>query len=103
MDVLRTRSGDVDFHRGRRMFCMRNGRLRIAPESTTMSHVEWFEAEGWTTRGDVQEFLNSTIRGIFLPARRALFFYKGVGFFFDAAVVKEARRRAKEVMSALAL
>jgi len=45
----------------------------------------------------------STTRGIFLPARHALFFYKGMGFTFDAAVVGEARRWAKQVMSALAL
>jgi len=50
-----------------------------------------------------QEVMDSTIRGIFLPARHALFFYKGMGFFFDAAVVKEASRRAEELVSALAL
>lgn len=42
-------------------------------------------------------------QGVFLPARHALFFYKGTGFFFDDAVVKEATQRAKELMSALAL
>src|SRR5207244_1198002 len=35
--------------------------------------------------------------------RQALFFYKGMGFFFDAEVVKEASRWAEELMSALAL
>ena len=38
-----------------------------------------------------------------LPAKHALFFYKGMGFFFDAAVVKEASRWVEELMSALAL
>ena len=103
MDKLRTQSGDVDFHRARRMFCIRNGKVTVAPEETTMSHLEWFEAEGWITDDNAQEFMDSTTRGIFLPARQALFFYKGVGFFFDAAVVTEARGRAEEIMSALAL
>jgi len=103
MDELRTQSGDVDFHRGRRMFCIHNGKLTVAPEGTAMSHLEWFEAEGWITKDNAREFMDSTIRGIFLPARHALFFYKGMGFFFDAAVVKEASRRAEELMSALAL
>jgi hypothetical protein len=103
MDELRTQSGDVDFHRARRMFCIRNGKITIAPDGTTMSHLEWFEAEGWITDHNAREFMDSTIRGIFLPARRALFFYKGMGFFFDAAVVIEARHRAEEIMSALAL
>jgi hypothetical protein len=85
------------------MFCIRNGKITIAPEGTTMSHLEWFEAEGWITDHDARELMDSTIRGIFLPARHALFFYKGMGFFFDAAVVTEARHRAEEIMSALAL
>ena len=103
MDELRTQSGDVDFHRVRRMFCIRNGKITVAPEGTAMSHLEWFETEGWITKDNVQEVMDSTIRGIFLPARHALFFYKGMGFFFDAAVVKEASRWAEELMSALAL
>ena len=102
-DMLQTRSADVDFRRARRMFCIRNGKLTVAPKGTAMSHLEWFEAEGWISRRNVQDFLNSTIRGIFLPARHALFFYRGVGFFFDAAVMTEARRWATEVACVLAL
>jgi hypothetical protein len=103
MDELRTRSGDVDFHRARRMFCVQNGKLAVAPEGTAMSHLEWFEAEGWVTKDNARGFMDSTVRGIFFPARHALFFYKGVGFFFDAGVESEARRWAAEIMSALAL
>ena len=103
MDELRAQSGDVDFHRARRMFCIRNGKLTVAPEGTAMSHLEWFEAEGWITKDNAREFMDSTIRGIFLPTRHALFFYTGVGFFFDAGVVKEASRWAEEIMSVLTL
>jgi hypothetical protein len=103
MDELRTQSEDVDFHCARRMFCITNGQVTLAPEGIAMSHLEWFEAEGWVTEDNAREFMDSTIRGIFLPARHALFFYKGMGFFFDAEVVKEASRWAEELMSALAL
>jgi hypothetical protein len=102
-DELRSQSGDLDFHRARRMFCIRNGEISVAPPGTVMSHLEWFEAEGWTAKDNVQEFMDSTIRGIFLPARHALFFYKGMGFFFDAVVEEEARRCAQEIASAMAL
>ena len=68
-----------------------------------MSHLEWFEAEGWITKDNAQEFMDSTIRGIFFPARHALYFYRGVGFFFDDAVVKEASCRLEEIMSVLTL
>ena len=75
----------------------------VAPQGTAMSHLEWFEAEGGITKDNVHEFMDTTARGIFLPAKHALFFYKGMGFFFDAAVVKEASRWVEELMSALAL
>ena len=68
-----------------------------------MSHVEWFEAEGWVTKDNAREYMDSTVRGIFLPARHALFFYKGTGFFFDASVIEEARRWAEELMPVLGL
>jgi len=103
MDDLRTQSTDVDFHRARRMFCIRNGRLTFAPEGTTMSHLEWFEAEGWVAKDNARDFMDATVRGVYFPAKHAVFFYRGAGFFFDAAVETEARRWAGEIMSALAL
>ena len=103
MDILRTQNRDVDFHRARRMFCIKDGETKIAPEGSAMSHLEWFEAEGWITKSNVQEFMDATVRGIFLPARHALFFYKGMGFFFDDAVVSEAIHRTRELMAALTL
>jgi hypothetical protein len=68
-----------------------------------MAHLEWFEAEGWITNDNVEGFMDSTVRGVFLPARHALFFYKGMGFYFDAVVIHEASRWAEELMSFLAL
>ncbi len=85
------------------MFCIRNGKLAVAPEGTAMSHLEWFESEGWITKDSAQAVMDSTVRGIFLPARDALFFYKGMGFFFDADVVAEASRWAEKITLALAL
>jgi len=101
LDELRTHRGDADFHRARRMFCIRNGKLAVASEGTAMTHLEWFEAEGWVTNDNAQAVMDSTVRGIFLPARHALFFYRGIGFLFDARVVTEASRWAEEIMSAL--
>src|SRR5262245_18915087 len=103
LDELRTHTGDADFHHTRRMFCIRDGKLAVAPEGTAMSHLEWFESEGWIIKDNAQAVMEATVRGIFLPVRQALFFYRGIGFFFDAGVVTEARRWAEEIMSALAL
>jgi hypothetical protein len=102
MDALRTRAEDVDFHRSRRMFCVMDGEVKVAPEGTAMSHLEWFEAEGWVVAGDAK-FIETTIRGAFIPARHALFLYRGVGFFFDDEVIEQARRRAADLRAALML
>jgi hypothetical protein len=70
MDALRTRAEDVDFHRSRRMFCVMDGEVKVAPEGTAMSHLEWFEAEGWVVAGDAK-FIETTIRGrSFRPGTR---------------------------------
>jgi hypothetical protein len=101
MDILRTQAEDVDFHRARRMLCLKDGDVKVAPEGTSMSHLEWFEAEGWVEHD--RQFMETTIRGAFIPARRALFLYRGLGFFFDDALIEEARRRAGDLMLALSL
>jgi hypothetical protein len=101
-DTLRTRPEDVAFHRARRMFCLKGGRVELAPEGTAMSHLEWFEAEGWIT-GNAEAFMTTTIRGAYIPARRALFLYRGLGFSYDDELIDEARRRAAELMAALGL
>jgi hypothetical protein len=60
------------------------------------------EAEGWVVAGDAK-FIETTIRGAFIPARHALFLYRGVGFFFDDEVIEQARCRAADLMAALTL
>ena len=47
LNVLWIRAEDVAFHRARRTFCSRNGDVVLAPAGTAMSHLEWFETEGW--------------------------------------------------------
>jgi hypothetical protein len=100
MEALRTRAEDVDFHRARRMFCLKDGQVRVAPPDTAMSHLEWFEAKGWIG-ADAERFMAATIRGAFIPARRAVFLYRGLGFFFDDELIAEAARRAGDLMATL--
>jgi hypothetical protein len=38
-----------EFHRKRRMFCINNEIVYIAPESVTYTHAVWFENMGWMT------------------------------------------------------
>jgi len=45
----------------------------------------------------------TTIRGAYVPARRALFLYRGLGFFYDDELIDEVGRRAGALMAALGL
>ena len=67
-----------------------------------MSHLEWFEAEGWVTPDD-QHFMEATVRGMFIPDKNAIFLYRGLGFFFDDDLIAEANRRARQLQTALML
>ena len=102
MDPLRTGPEDVEFHRSRRMFCFRDGEIKVAPRDTAMSHLEWFEAKGWVTPDD-QRFMEATVRGMFIPDKNAIFLYRGRGFFFDDDLIAEANRRARQLQAALLL
>ncbi len=90
-DPLRTGPEDVEFHRSRRMFCLKDGEIEVAPHHTAMSHLEWFEAEGWVSADD-QRFIEA-----------AVFLYRGRGFFFDDDLIAEANRRARQLQTALML
>jgi hypothetical protein len=102
MDPLRTRSEDIEFHRSRRMFCVRDGEIKVAPHDTAMSHLEWFEAEGWVSADD-QQFMDAAVRGVFIPKKNAIFLYRGRGLFFDDDLIAEANRRARQLQIALML
>jgi hypothetical protein len=84
------------------MFCLKDGDVKVAPEGSAMSHLEWFEAEGWVGE-NAEPFMATTIRGAYVPTRGALFLYRGLGFFYDDALIEEVRRRAGELMAALGL
>ena len=102
MDPLRTRSEDIEFHRSRRMFCLKDGEIKVAPRDTAMSHLEWFEAEGWVSADD-QRFIEAAVRGMYIQKKNAIFLYRGRGFFFDDDLIAEANRRARQLQTALML
>jgi hypothetical protein len=76
----------AEFHRLRTMFCLKDGAVKVGPSGSALSHIEWFESEGWITAANVEEFLESHIRGFYLPDKNELYCYKGAGFYFDEKV-----------------
>ena len=84
------------------MFCLKDGEIKVAPRDTAMSHLEWFEAEGWVSADD-QRFIEAAVRGMYIQKKNAIFLYRGRGFFFDDDLIAEANRRARQLQTALML
>ena len=67
-----------EFHKNRRMFCIRNNELIIAKPNLPYSHAEWFEKEGWITEDD-ESFMNEGVRG-YVDNKGNIYFYTGYDF-----------------------
>ena len=65
------------FHRSRRMFLIKDGKVVIGPEKTSMSHLEWFNSIGLDGKKTVRESVRGFVDG------RGLFFYRGEDFTAD--------------------
>ena len=89
LGFLRKKTKTKDFHISRRMFCIRDGRVEVAPLNVKDSHIEWFEKEGWVDKENVHDFLRKNIRGFYLPNENKIYCYKGVGFYFDNKVLSK--------------
>jgi len=64
------------FHRSRRMFCIKDGKVYIAKPNLPYSHAVWFEKKGWKA---TSSFMDKTVRG-FVSKNGDVFFFVGYGF-----------------------
>ena len=100
---LKGTAEDEIFHRSRVMFCIKDGEVKAAQGNNPLSHLEWFEKEGWTAGRSVLEFLNNNIRGFYSPQEDRAYFYKGMGWNFDDQLLAEVLSKAEEIKEALGL
>jgi len=103
LNFLKSKPEDEQFHRSRIMFCIRDGKVEVAPKNISDSHIEWFEKEGWIMEENAEEFLNCNIRGFYLPGQNKLYSYRGVGFSFDDKVLPEILNKVIELKKAFSL
>jgi len=89
LDFLKSKPEDKEFHSSRIMFCIRDGKVEVAPPNIIDSHIEWFEREGWITEKNAEDFLRQNIRGFYLPDQNRLYCYRSIGFSFDDKVLPE--------------
>lgn len=97
LSFLRTRKGDKDFHQSRVMFCIKDGRVQVAPKDIGLSHLEWFESQGWVNAKNKQAFLENTPRGFYFPSTNSLYCYKGIGFYFDEGLIEQIRGKIQDL------
>ena len=103
LNFLKSKPEDKGFHSSRIMFCIKEGKIEVAPRNITDSHIEWFEKEGWITEENAEDFLNQNIRGFYLPDQNKLYCYRGVGFSFDDKVLPEVLNKIVEFKKAFNL
>lgn len=72
------------FHRSRRMFCIKGGKLLIAAPNLPFSHAGWFEKEGWMDEAP-DKFMDETVRGA-VDEKGDVYFYAGYDFRVDAKI-----------------
>ncbi len=91
----------IEFHKSRRMFCIKEGKLMVAESGLDCSHAVWFEREGWMDETD-DSFMNTNVRGI-VDKGGEVYFYRGYDFFIDEEGKKEFFKHIKELAEILKL
>jgi hypothetical protein len=89
------------FHRSRRMFCIKGGKLYIAEPDLPYSHAVWFEKEKWITSEDDQ-LMNQIVRG-FVDKFGNIHFYIGYDFRVTEESFRELKKHLNELTKILQL
>jgi len=71
---------EKEYHRKRRMFCIVNDRVHLAPEKDERSHREWMDAEG------LSDNFEEEVRGVVYEDR--LIFFRGSDWQADEKAEK---------------
>lgn len=103
LDFLKSRPEDDSFHRSRIMFCLIEGSLKVGPVNTPESHIEWFRRAGWLNDENAVRFLETNIRGFYLPAANRIYAYRSVGFGFDERVLPDLIEKIEDFQAAFGL
>ena len=101
--ILRTTGeGHIEYHKSRQMFCVKNDEIIVAPPNIALSHLEWFEQEGWIIPENQDEFLKTNPRGYYDEKQNRLYCYKEI-FIFDEELISLIRQHLPELKRQLSL
>jgi len=90
-----------DFHRKRRMFCIKDGKVIVAKPNLPYSHAVWFEKEGWITAED-DLLMDEMTRGVLTP-EGDVYFYAGYNFELNKKTEREFFKHLPELEKKLKL
>lgn len=93
--------GTREFHRSRRMFCVKDNKLYIAQANLPYSHAVWFEKEGWITPDD-DSLMGKLTRG-FIDASGNIHFFVGYDFRITNEAFKDIKNHLYELVCELNL
>jgi len=89
------------FHRSRRMFCVRDGKLFIADPNVDYSHAVWLEKLGWITEHD-DSIIDKIPRGI-VNAEGNICFYTGYAFRINKQIEDKFFKKLPELVDRLTI
>jgi len=89
------------FHRKRRMFCIKDGKVIVAKPNLPYSHAVWFEKEGWISEED-DILMDEMTRGV-VDADGNVHFYVGYNFELNKKAEKEFLEYLPELVKKLQL
>jgi hypothetical protein len=87
-----------DYHRSRRMFAIKDGKLFIADKGAEYSHADWFKKMHWIDEDD-DSLMDIIVRGAVEP--NGVYFYKGYTFEVDKQSEAEMMTHLPELVNML--
>jgi len=88
--ALITKPQDYEFHKTRHAFFIIDDEIILIPKGTVDSHFEWLKKQGRVDESNYEELFNKIARGFYWPPTNSLYFYNGVGCYFNDELEKIA-------------
>lgn len=103
IQTLLTKPEDHYLHTTRRAFFVIDDKIVLMPENTGDSHLEWLQKNNIINDQNFDEKFPKMIRGFYWPETNSLYFYWGVGFYFDDQLQKLVPKYLSEFQKLLNL
>ena len=87
----------------RKLFCIKDGEVKVPSSDELASHTEWFQNEGWIDENNANTFLETTERGYYSPENNTVYAYIGKDFSFTEKTISQIKSVLNELEKSLEL